>query len=130
MRRVWYLFLLMSFVGCIVCFAAENPAIGKWDCVSDDGHGAIRNWVLVVGEFQGKLNGSFVSVEEGESLPLIDPAFKDDLLTYKAFVNSNCTLSFKLKIYDKKLDGTFECPEVSGTMTGAKNTAGGASGKH
>jgi hypothetical protein len=79
MQRSWYSFPLVLLT-CAVLFATENPALGKWDCVSDDGHGATRNWVLVVSEFRGKLTGSFVSVEGGESLPLIDPAFKDQQL--------------------------------------------------
>lgn len=84
---------------------------------------------MVVGENRGKLSGSFVSVEEGEALPLIDPALNDQMLTFKAFVNPNCTLSFKLKVKDKSLDGTFECPEVSGTLKATKNTGSGAAGK-
>jgi hypothetical protein len=84
--------------------AAENPAIGEWDCVSDDGYAATRNWVLVVGAFPGKLSGSFLRGEEGDLLALINPVFKDQWLTFKAFVNPSCTLSFKLKVSDKKLD--------------------------
>jgi len=122
MKHAQYLCILMMLAGSVMCLAA-NPAVGKWECVSDDGHGAIRHWTLVVADAHNKLGGAIVGLEEGESMRLIDLKVDGQLLSFKTFVNPNCTIAFNLKLDGSKLDGKFECPEVSGTLTGTKKGA-------
>jgi hypothetical protein len=101
-----------------LALAADNPALGKWDCISDDGHGAVIHWTLTVNDAAGKLSGALVN--EDTNMPLIDPKIDGNTLTFKGFVNSNCTLLFNLSIDGSNLKGDFSCPEVSGTVTGKK----------
>jgi hypothetical protein len=128
MKRAQYLCILMIVAGSVMCLAA-NPAVGKWECVSDDGHGAIRHWTLVIADTHNKLGGAIVGLEEGESMQLINPKVDGQLLSFKTFVNPNCTIAFNLKLDGNKLDGKFECPEVSGTLTGTKKSTTDATGK-
>jgi hypothetical protein len=93
--------VLLVLAGSVICLAIANPAIGKWNCVSDDGHGAIRHWKLNIDEMKGKLAGSITGLEEGESMPLIDPKFDGSLLTFKTFVNPKCTIAFIVKVDGK-----------------------------
>ena len=109
--------LVLLFCG-VLCVAAGNPAVGKWNCVSDDGHGAVYNVSVILNDKQGALSGSLIGNEE--TIPLIDPKLDGDLLTFKVFINENCTLLFRAKVAGNKLDGTFSCPEVSGTLKGTK----------
>jgi hypothetical protein len=37
---------------------------------------------------------------------------------FKTFVNPNCTISFQVTIKENSLEGTFSCPEASGTLKG------------
>lgn len=128
MKRAQYLCILMILAGSVMCLAA-NPAVGKWECVSDDGHGAIRHWTLVIADAHNKLGGAIVGLEEGESMRLIDLKVDGQLLSFKTFVNPNCTIAFNLKFDGNKLDGKFECPEASGTLTGTKKSTTDATGK-
>jgi hypothetical protein len=98
--------------------AGDNPIVGKWAVTSDDGHGAILTWALVVKEEGGKLAGS-MSGDNGE-LQLLEPKLEGNIFTFKAYINNNCTLETKLKIEGNRFEGKFACPEVSGTMTGTK----------
>lgn len=118
MKNTFYSCLLLALLCCSVCLASDDPATGKWDCVSDDGHGAVLHWTLLINDTQGKLSGSFMN--EQDSMPLINPHFDGKLLTFKTFINPNCTLLFSVSIDGNKLKGDFKCPEVSGTLTGTK----------
>jgi hypothetical protein len=80
-------------------------------------------------ETKGNLAGAITGLEEDESMPLINPKFDGNLLSFKTFVNPTCTITFNMKVEGKKLDGNFECPEVSGTITGTRKTATSTSGK-
>jgi hypothetical protein len=53
-------------------------------------------------------------------MPLIDPALDGKMLTFKTFVNPTCTVSYNVKIEGDKFEGTFACPEASGTLKGSK----------
>jgi hypothetical protein len=128
MKRAQYLCIPMILAGSVMCLAA-NPAVGKWECVSDDGHGAIRHWTLVIADAHNKLGGAIVGLEEGESMRLIDLKVDGQRLSFKTFVNPNCTIAFNLRLDGNKLDGKFECPEVSGTLTGTKKSTTDATGK-
>ncbi len=110
---------LLMLCCCIAAVASENPAVGKWACVSDDGHGTVLRQTLVLNDSNGVISGSIITAEEGP-IPLIDPKVERDRVTFKVFINPNCTLLFNLQVEGKKLNGDFKCPEVSGTLTGTK----------
>ncbi len=118
MKSLVLVLLLCTLFYSLTTFAADNSAIGKWDCVSDDGHGTKLPLTLTLTEAGGKLSGDIV--EAGATMPLIDPAFDGKVLTFKSVVNDKCTLLFKVNVDGNKLSGSFACPEVSGTLTGKK----------
>ncbi len=107
--------VLCSFA---LCWAADNPVVGKWDAISNDGSGEELKWTLTVNETEGKLSG-MLSGGPGD-VPLVDPKLEGNAFTFKISINSNCLAEFKLKVEGKKLEGTFSCPEVSGTFKGTK----------
>jgi hypothetical protein len=108
--------LLWVVLSCAAGQAQQNPAVGKWDCTSDDGHGAVVRWMLTVDSDQGKLAGTIV--QSDLAMPLIDPRLEGAVFRFKTFVNPNCTISFQVTIKENSLEGTFSCPEVSGTLKG------------
>ena len=111
--------VLLFILACAVCHA-QNPAVGRWDCTSDDGHGGVHDWTLTINETDGKLSGSLV--ESDMEMPLITPKLEGKTLSFRTFVNPNCTILFEVTIEGKKFDGKFSCPEVSGTLKGAKQS--------
>lgn len=123
MRRTFALLLAMVLFGFAGCWAAGNPVVGKWDCISNDGAGHELTWSLVVTEDGGKLSGSLLGgAERPGEIPLIDPKLEGNTFTFKIYVNEKCTVEAKLKIDGKKLDGTFGCGEASGTFKGTKQS--------
>ena len=115
MKRIFrFLFLLSLGLLC----QAQNPAVGTWSCQSDDGHGAVKQWTLTLNGSGGKLSGNIV--HEDLTMPLIEPTLEGAKLSFKTFINPNCTILWDLTISGRKLDGKFACPEVSGTMTGTR----------
>jgi hypothetical protein len=109
--------VVLFALACAVC-QAQNPAVGKWDCTSDDGHGGVHDWTLTIKETEGKLSGSLVEAET--EMPLITPKLDGKTLSFRTFINPNCTVLFEVTIEGKKFDGKFFCPEVTGTLKGAK----------
>lgn len=118
MRRT--LCVVMFALFCTLCVAQQNSAVGKWECVSDDGHGVVRQWTLTVNEAHGKLSGNIISDEL--TMPLLDPKLDGKALSFKTFVNPNCTILFEVNVDGKKLEGKFACPEVSGTLKGTRTS--------
>lgn len=118
MRRGLLSLFAVVILACITCVAGQNAAAGKWNCVSDDGHGATLKWVLNLNENGGKLSGAIE--DGGTSIPLIDPVLDGKTLTFKTVINENCTVKYDLKVDGNKFEGSFACPEVSGTMKGVK----------
>jgi hypothetical protein len=104
-------------------WAAGNPVVGTWDCVSNAGSGQDLTWTLVVKEDGGKLTGSLIGGPESPGeIPLVDPKLQEDIFTFKIDVNPNCKVEAKLKLEGKKLDGTFGCAEAAGTFKGKKRS--------
>ena len=120
MIRTFAVLMAVALSGFAICRAAENPVVGKWDCVSSDEGGTEQAWTLVVSEDRGKLSGSLLGT--GGQIPLIEPKLEGNLFTFKIYVNPNCTVETRLKIEGKKLSGTFACPEARGTFKGAKQS--------
>ncbi len=123
MTRTSAAFLAILLFSFAVCWAAENPVVGKWDCRSNDGSGQDLTWTLLVKQDGGKLSGSLAGGPErpGE-MPLIDPKLEGDTFTFKILVNDACTVQATLKVDGKKLDGKFGCAEVNGTLKGVKQS--------
>jgi hypothetical protein len=101
------------------CFAQQNSAVGSWTCTSDDLHGAVIHWTLNVTQSGTKLAGNIVN--DDVNMPLIDPRFDGKALSFRTFVNPNCTILFEVTIDGKQLEGKFSCPEVNGTIKGLKS---------
>ncbi|HUO60234.1 MAG TPA: hypothetical protein VMU24_06160 [Candidatus Acidoferrales bacterium] len=110
--------LLFALLATAFLSAADKSVAGKWNCTSDDHHGAVLHWVLTIGENQGKLSGEITG--DMEPLPLIDPRFDGTNLEFKTFINPNCTVAYHVTVKGDSFEGTFECPEVSGTMKGTR----------
>lgn len=110
-RYALALFLTMSLLGLSVSSAADNPIVGKWDCVSKDVSTAEMRWTLVVVENGGKLSGSLNGGQE--EIPLIEPKFDGERFTFKINVNPNCMVEAKVTVTGNKFDGTFGCKEAA-----------------
>ena len=100
--------------------AADNPIVGKWDCVSKDVSGQEMHWTLVVADTGGKLSGSLIG--DQDEIPLLNPELEGDTFTFKIDVNPNCLVEAKLKVTGKKFEGTFGCAEANGTLKGTKQS--------
>jgi len=120
MTRSFALFLAMVLSGFAACLAADNPVVGKWDCISSAEGGEEQAWTLVVSEDGDKLSASLLGAH-GE-IPLIDPKLEGNTFTFKVYVNANCTAEAKLQVEGKKLEGAFACPEARGTFKGTKQS--------
>jgi hypothetical protein len=103
---------------CISLTASEKSVTGKWNCVSDDGHGAVLRWVLTIAENKGKLGGELAG--DMEPLPLLESHFDGTVLEFKTFINPNCTVAYHLTVNGDTMQGTFACPEASGTIKGTR----------
>jgi len=117
MRRILS-FCAVAILTCASLWASDKNVTGKWNCISDDGHGAVLHWVLTVAEEQGKLSGEMAG--DMDPLPLLEPRFDGTVLEFKTFVNPNCTVLYHLTVTGDTLQGTFACPEVSGTINGKR----------
>jgi hypothetical protein len=113
MRRIAILTALAT-----ICLAAGNPVVGTWAVTSDDGNGGVLTWTLIVKQEGVKLSG-LLTGGNGD-LPLIEPKLEGKLFTFKLYISDNCTVETKLKVEGNKFEGTFGCPEVTGTMKGAR----------
>jgi hypothetical protein len=117
MRRT-LLFCAVALMVCVSLWASDKNVTGKWNCVSDDGHGAVLHWVLTIRESEGRLEGELAG--DMDPLPLIEPRFDGTVLQFKTFVNPNCTVAYHLTVTGDTMQGTFACPEASGTIKGSR----------
>jgi hypothetical protein len=121
MIRTIRVLLTLALIGLgPACWAADNLAVGKWDCVSKAETGPEQTWTLSIKEDAGKLSGTLKDWQ-GE-IPLVDPKLEGNTLTFKIDVNPNCQAGFKATIEGNKLDGKFSCPEASGTLKGTRQS--------
>lgn len=118
MTRTFGALVMIVLSGCAACWAADNPIVGKWDCKSDDGSGTKVFSILAVKEEAGKLSGS-LTINESET-PLVEPKLEGNTFTFKFVINPQCTVETTVKIEGNKFEGKFTCPDVSGTIAGAK----------
>ncbi len=119
MTRASALVLAMLLFGLTAGRAADNPVVGKWECISADDSGQESTWTLTVNDEGGKLSGTLAG-GQGE-FELTDPKLEGNTFTFKIIVNGDA-YSIETKIDGKKLDGTFKGPEASGTLKGTKQS--------
>jgi len=117
MTRIITLFLTILLFSFATCWAADNPMVGKWDCVGTDDAGQASNWTLTVKDDGGKLTGT-LSGDMGE-FELVDAKLDGDAFTFKVVVQ-DATYLIESKIDGKKLDGKYKGPEAGGTLKGTK----------
>jgi hypothetical protein len=115
--------LAIALFASAVSFAADNPALGQWDCVAtaSDADAHQVKFKLNLQEADGKLSGSLVMEDSGESLPLIDPKVDGNDLTFAVKVE-DATYSAVLKIDGATISGKFSGDNGGGTITGNKKT--------
>lgn len=119
MTRVITLFLTLLLFGLTLSWAADNPAVGKWECVNTDDAGQTSNWTLVVKEDNGVLTGT-LSGDPGE-FSIVDAKVDGDSFTFKVVVNDS-TYTVENKLDGNKIEGKYKGPESSGTIKGTKQT--------
>jgi hypothetical protein len=119
MTRIFTLLLAVLSIGLALCWAADNPAVGKWDCTATDDAGQASNWTLVVKEDDGKLSGT-LSGDPGE-FDLADLKVDGNSFTFKVVVN-DATYTVETTIDGNKLEGKYTGPEASGTIKATKQS--------
>jgi hypothetical protein len=117
MTRIITLFLTILLFSFAICWAADNPIVGKWDCVGTDDNGQPTNWTMVVKDDGGKLTGT-LSGDPGE-FQLVDAKLEGDTFTFKVVVNDE-TYTVESKLTGNKVEGKYKGPEGSGTIKGTK----------
>ena len=117
MTRIITLFLTILLFSLATCLAADNPMVGKWDCIGTDDAGQASNWTLVVKDDGGQLKGT-LSGDPGE-FELVDAKFEGGTFTFKVVVQ-DATYTVESKIDGNKLDGKYKGPEAGGTIKGTK----------
>lgn len=118
MARPFVLFLAILLMGVGVCWAADNPAVGKWDCVGTGQNGYQTRWAMIVSEEQGRLSG----VLSGEvEISMIAPKLEGNDFTFKIRINPKETVEVKVTIKGKRFEGTFKGVDSGiGTFSGVK----------
>ena len=101
---------LLSILLCVVavCAAGDNPAVGKWNCVSTDSVGTQVAWVLVVTHEAGKLSGSITIGQSGDSITILEPVLAGNVLTFKVSINPDENVELTGRIEGSKIEGTFK----------------------
>ncbi len=119
MTRIVTLFLAILLCGFGLCWAADNPAVGKWECTATDDAGQTSNWTMVVKEENGKLSGT-LSGDPGE-FDIVDAKVEGNAFTFKVVVN-DVSYTVETTIDGNKLEGKYSGAEASGTLKGTKQT--------
>ncbi len=120
MIRMLLLVLTVGLLSAGAGRAAGNPALGKWNCTSTDERGTKVDWTLEVTQDGDKLAAT-VTFPDGNSMPLLDPQFDRNVLTFKLQVNATEIVTMKGAIDGKRIEGTFEGKDPGkGTFTGVK----------
>jgi len=117
MTRIITLFLTIILFSFAICWAADNPIVGKWDCIGTDDSGQASNWTMVVKDDGGKLTGT-LSGDPGE-FQLVDAKLEGDTFTFKVVVNDE-TYTVESKLTGNKVEGKYKGPEGGGTIKGTK----------
>jgi hypothetical protein len=99
---------LLSILLCAVtlCVAADNPAVGKWSCVSTDARGTEVAWTLVVTQEAGKLSGSITILQTGDQVAILGPALNGNVFTFKIPINAEEIVELSGRIEGSKIEGS------------------------
>jgi hypothetical protein len=118
--RLLVALLAIFLCSAALCFAAGNPAVGKWGCTSVDEGGTRTTWTLVVKEENGKISGSLLGTND-EELPLVDPAVDGQTFTFKLRINPEELVEVTVTIDGNKFDGKFKGKASgAGTLKGTR----------
>lgn len=120
MTRTLILILTICLFGFALCWAEDNPVVGKWDCTATDDAGQQSNWALVVTNDGGKLGGT-LSGDPGE-FALVDAKLDGNTFTFKVIVNE-ATYTAELTVDGSKIEGKYKGPEASGSIKGTKQAS-------
>jgi hypothetical protein len=96
-----------------VAFAAESPAVGKWNCMNVPVAGPESPWTLLIREDAKKLTGSLTdgSVE----IPLSQIKLDGNAFTFGFQINDK-PYAFQGKVDHKTLEGRYSGAEANGTL--------------
>ena len=116
-RILCLLFTLTLFAG--LCLAAENPVVGKWNCVSkSNGENSPElQTVLIVTEQNGTLSGKVQGPDF--EMPIYDPKVDGDKFTFTIKINEQPYV-IDAKLSGKTFEGKFNGPEANGVIRGSK----------
>lgn len=103
-------FALFSILICAVALGApaDNPAVGKWSCVSTDTTGTEVAWTLVVTREAGKLAGSITIGASGDQVAILEAALNGNVFTFKIPINAEEIVELTGRIEGSKIEGTFK----------------------
>jgi hypothetical protein len=118
MRRILAMILLSVFVGAAAT-AADNPAVGTWQCAFLIQGGDDMLCTLKITEEAGKLTGAMMG--GAAELPLTDVKLDGDSLSFK-FTGSGDVCAIEVKITGKKLAGKWSSGGQEGTFQGQKQS--------
>jgi hypothetical protein len=119
MTRTLTLLLTVLLLVPAIIWAADNPVVGKWECVATDDQGQQSNWTLVVTEEDGKLKGT-LSGDAGE-FPIADAKLDGNMFSFKVVVNE-VSYAVEGTLDGNKLDGKYKGPEANGTIKASRQT--------
>ena len=115
--------LLILLCGLGASAMADNPIVGRWDCVSTDERGTDVAWTLVVKSEAGKLSGSMVFVDQGRELEIVEPVLNGDTFSFKFRINVEETVELTARLNGMKLEGKFKGKSSgTGTFKGTRQT--------
>jgi hypothetical protein len=119
MTRFVTLLLTFLLFGLGLCWAADNPVVGKWDCTATDDAGQTSNWTMTVKQDGDNLSGT-LSGDPGE-FELVDAKLDGNSFTFKVVVN-DVSYTVQTTIDGNKLEGKYNGAEASGTLKGTKQS--------
>lgn len=123
MKPLTSLLLFLLLLAPITAVAAENAALGYWECVatSADANDQPINFSLNVKETGGKLAVVFVATESGETLAVSEPKVDGKNFTFKVDVHDE-PYTVELKVDGGKLTGKYSGENGNGTIAGARKS--------
>lgn len=111
--------LILILLATFLLVAAEKPAVGTWQCVSDSPDGSQYSWAVVVKEEGGKLTGT-ISGAPGEFV-MEDIRFEAGVLTFKVRIEGD-VYTIEARIQGDSLEGTWKGPSSQGVIKGSRRS--------
>jgi len=99
--------------------AAQKPAVGIWQCVSDSPDGEQYRWTVTVKEEDGKLSGT-ISGAPGE-YSMVEPRYENGVFSFKVQIEGQL-YTVEARISGDKLEGTWKGGSSQGVIKGTKQS--------